>query len=658
MRYKGRNEITFSCEEKKNVTVILGDNTVGKTTIAQAFRFALYGEINMEKGKVREDYQLLNADVALSMDSNSKEPVIVELIIANGDKRYQIRREIMYIRRFPEKVLKETYRRNSVSLSENGDVFKEMEKEETEEVIQEMFPRDLSGYFLFDGEKWNTGNEKLMKENVKNSVHIMTGLSSAEKAMYHIKGMGINSALHKMKAKIKSGGIYDSIRADIDRNMLRIQSLKEKVEVDKKNIDNYENQINEIEEFLLANQSTESMQKHYKNQERLCKAKSQNLEIEYRTLVEDFSRGSYTYFALPMIKKAMELMKSIVVERKDIPYMKQATIDYLIRQGECICGAKITTTSQAYEHLMAQRKLLPPASIGLLLNEFEKTAERWKKEAVEFPEKITEHAKKLSEWQEEFEKVYNQLKKMEKEMDQNLNFSEKRTEQRRLKELRDNYISQKGSHEEAIRHLEQEMEKKERELTVMTTQNEENRKWQRRVEVTQQVYNKIESDYKKKEKEIFEELNKNIQENFSSMFNAKDKKVILDEKYGIHMMYQTTHGYLEEKNLSEGEKIARNFAFITTILQYNARRKQQNLLNKEEEFEVEMLPIVLDGPFSKLGAENIAMIAHALPEIAEQVIILMLDKDWEHTKLDEKVGRKYQIEKEKEAKSASLRRLE
>lgn len=30
MRYKGRNHIEFSCDDVKNVTVVLGDNTVKK----------------------------------------------------------------------------------------------------------------------------------------------------------------------------------------------------------------------------------------------------------------------------------------------------------------------------------------------------------------------------------------------------------------------------------------------------------------------------------------------------------------------------------------------------------------------------------------------------------------------------------------------------
>lgn len=36
MRYKGETEIRFSCNNTKNVTVVLGDNAFGKTTLAQA----------------------------------------------------------------------------------------------------------------------------------------------------------------------------------------------------------------------------------------------------------------------------------------------------------------------------------------------------------------------------------------------------------------------------------------------------------------------------------------------------------------------------------------------------------------------------------------------------------------------------------------------
>ena len=80
MRYKGNNRIEFSCDDKKNVTIILGDNTAGKTTIAQAFRWCLYGALLTERGKKQEDYQLLNNDILAKMDANSRASVFIEII--------------------------------------------------------------------------------------------------------------------------------------------------------------------------------------------------------------------------------------------------------------------------------------------------------------------------------------------------------------------------------------------------------------------------------------------------------------------------------------------------------------------------------------------------------------------------------------------------
>lgn len=138
------------------------------------------------------------------------------------------------------------------------------------------------------------------------------------------------------------------------------------------------------------------------------------------------------------------------------------------------------------------------------------------------------------------------------------------------------------------------------------------------------------------------------------MFNAKDKRIQLTENYEIQMLYQTNVGFREEKNLSEGEKIARNFAFIVTIMEYSRNKKAEQLGVEG----ADTLPIVLDGPFSKLGDKNISLIAKVLPEVSEQVIIFMLDKDWKYTGLDEYVGASYHIEKAADEAYASIRRVE
>ena len=99
------------------------------------------------------------------------------------------------------------------------------------------------------------------------------------------------------------------------------------------------------------------------------------------------------------------------------------------------------------------------------------------------------------------------------------------------------------------------------------------------------------------------------------------------------MYYRSIVGYsdYEEENLSNGEMIAVNFVYIVSILELAKKRK-----SKEETKEAILsLPLVLDAPFSNLSSDNTGLVAQKLPEFAEQVIIFMLDKDWEASGLQE-----------------------
>ena len=201
MRYKGKNTIEFSCDPQKNVTVVLGDNTVGKTTIAQAFRFGLYEAIFAERGKRQEDYQLLNNDILAMMNADSRASVSVEIVAEDEKQQYDIRREITYLRAYPQMVAKEVYKKVTLEISdkENPENCISVAPEKIEEVINEMFPRNLSHYFLFDGERWHDVTVNGVRASIKESVHILTGLSAYQKAIWHLKDMGSNSVIKKFK---------------------------------------------------------------------------------------------------------------------------------------------------------------------------------------------------------------------------------------------------------------------------------------------------------------------------------------------------------------------------------------------------------------------------------------------------------------------------
>lgn len=657
MRYKGENTIVFSCDPVKNVTVILGDNTVGKTTIAQAFRWGLYGAISTDRRKSDGEYMLLSNDVLIEMDADSRASVLVEIVAEDAGKRYTIQRETGYTRAFPKMIAREYQKKLQLHIADHDstDEGVEINENKAEEVINELFPKDLSHYFLFDGERWNDVTIGGVRENIKDSVHILTGLSSYQKALWHLKDMGSGSVIKKFKGKITgTGNLYDSLDADRKRMEREIEKCKEQIQTIDINLGNYEQKCRETEQYLEDNRNTEILQA--KNRQLCIVKKSQEERCinNYKMLVHDFSDKAYMLFAQPMIQAALEMVKAEAGVRRDIPHMRQASIDFILKSGTCICGTKILPDSKELDCLMEQRNYLPPADIGSLLGEFERTANRFKNRSAEARETFLEEAAKVDFSIRDYEDTCNELALLEKKMDEHINFGEQK---RRLLAYRDEMqklSNQKGTYKGQIESFRKRIEHVESEMKSQEAQSAENEKWRGRVTIAENLYDRMKKDFVEKEQKIFLELNRQIQSNFNRMFNAKDKKIELDKQYNIKMFYKSGESYREEQNLSEGEKIARNFAFIVTIMEYSRKKKAEN--NNREEVESDTLPIVLDGPFSKLGDENIHLIAGVLPEVSEQVIIFMLKKDWVYTGLDEYVGASYLIDKAPNQVYSSIRR--
>lgn len=98
-QYIGTQTIEFSTDENKRVTVLVGDNTSGKTTLIRAFEWCLYRKNGFDNPI------LLNDEVAKQMEESETQDVIVTIILRNReqtdegfcDVRYKITRAQKYI---------------------------------------------------------------------------------------------------------------------------------------------------------------------------------------------------------------------------------------------------------------------------------------------------------------------------------------------------------------------------------------------------------------------------------------------------------------------------------------------------------------------------------------------------------------------------------
>ena len=98
---------------------------------------------------------------------------------------------------------------------------------------------------------------------------------------------------------------------------------------------------------------------------------------------------------------------------------------------------------------------------------------------------------------------------------------------------------------------------------------------------------------------------------------------------------------------SEGLKAVKSFAFVSGLVDL-AKEALTSDKSKEADMGPQFYPLVMDAPFSNVDETHIRNISQILPASAEQVIIAVMQKDWEPASdiMASVVGKSYRIEKQ------------
>lgn len=675
MRYKGETEVRFSCNDDKNVTVVLGDNTFGKTTLAQAFRWGLFEELNTTNYTKKKDIVLLNNEVIATMSPESRQTVSVEIVIRDGNTQWKFTRTAYFklktssdrdlaIVQDGESKLTMIIIRDGVPgkvINNNGVNTGADEKKYkqgcVQETIENMLPRSLSNYFFFDGERW--GDAKTAKSEVKGSINTILGVTGLIEMMRHIKDGQGKTVLKTLRERIKgSGDEYDRLQAEIkdldesiDEYVRKIQEEEDALETSQRERDNLAKALND-------NRQVEEDQKKFAQLEKDISNMVEDRENYYADIVKLFS-GSARFFAGEMLLKVDALLAKVDLEGKDIPGVTVDTVDYLINLGKCLCGGDLSEDTEAYKNLMQLRNVIPPEMIGGAAGKFRDLLCDWQYNAQSL---ISDVEDKASDFESIQDRIYEKIDEkdlLEKKMDRKANIAALRKNYNTWVTLCRNHEKRRNEYISHLNFAKRTRESKNQQLDILSRQNKANESVNRAIAYAEAVYAMAERQLKKKQSGVFEQLNEIISENFDRMFNDGEKYAKLEDDYRIHVYYHSVGGSkdYEEQNLSNGEATAINFVYIVSVLEL-ARRKAAEEANEGEGNGIINLPLVLDGPFSTLSNENTSLVAKKLPEFAEQVIIFMLDKDWASSGLDEFVLPEYcyRVNKEEKANSSTIER--
>lgn len=634
-QFKGVTQINFSCDAERNVTVILGDNTFGKTTLLQAFNWCLYGEANFDNDK-----DLLNSDLAVHMKNGERETVSVEISLLHNGTEYIVTRTQRYTCG-GVKAHGEAVPTVMVSYKRDDGQTKPIDSERTmSEMINSWLPKELSTYFFFDTERISTVSQR---RDLANAVKNFLGFSALENTLRHLGDRLLKSTV--------IGRIYNSMDSDGDAKAQQAlnaaQTAREKREAIAKQLEEcseqiarYEERKSELEKILRENQSTTDLQKEIDKLERKIADEKKYLADALERFFRNFNADAMKFFLQPLLDNADNILAKLKIADKGVRNVTKATIDELIQRGHCICGQEICPGNDAYRHLMDAMHYVPPESIGITVRHYRDRLENFSRDAARVYdgtrqryEEIRRCKERIAEWEDDLADLRQKISGKENMARYETEHADIRKRLRDLNDKKDRLNQRDGA-------LERDIKQYQKAYDSLTARSQKNREAKELLTYAEELKAWLEPDCRKNENKLRESLQAEVNKIFGEMYHGQ-RIVKLDEQYQTKL-YAVVDGQEKELDLSEGLKRVRNFSFIAGLV---ALAKRQ--IFKELKITSEAYPLVMDAPFSNTDEEHTANISKVLPRIAEQVIMFVMQKDWANAEpvMSQCVGQKYRLNK-------------
>ena len=616
-------KIDFSTDPERNVTLVIGDNGTGKTTFAQAFTWCLFGETDFSN-KV-----MLNRMIAEKMTPDQKVVVKVVLSLTHGEADYEIIRTQEYKKSYSNKVTGANTVLNISRKTSNGNT-KYLKPNECEFEIKKIIPRELAGYFFFDGERI----EKMSKEiasgrkssNFANAVQNLTGLSATLSAITHLSPTRTTSVMGKFNGEYKgeSGSKIqqltkeiDALQDDIDKMTTRQAEVEDELAAARDSKAKFEQDIKQFEDGEKLQNERDQLNRDLAN--------ARNLRAQLvKRICKAYNEKMTNFFALSLVQRALDAASRSDFSGKDIPEMHAKTIEFLLKRGTCICGTHLDPGTIPYNKVQDLLQYLPPQSIGVTVGQFVKDSQSKYSRDVDMYDSISEQLTTISQQDDHISTIEDQIATISAQLDGDDVREQVKKLNAQIKACDAIIKARENEQKQLVYSLgvkSTEMSHKENSRSELSLLDKNNRKIELYKAYTERIYQEMYAEYKAEEKRIRENLEESINEIFKTIYNG-GLSLTIDDHYNISVYVTDYEGDVET---STAQGIAVIFAFISAIIKM-ARENQR--IRKDEAYS-EPYPLVMDAPLSAFDKRRIKAICSAIPETAEQVIIFIKDTDGE-----------------------------
>lgn len=624
--YRGQTEIELSLDPGKTITVIEGNMGIGKTTILESIYWCLYGEVRGGEGQSSDEGVITN-DVFEKIPIGGRDETSVEIDLYEGDElRYKIKRAIVFVKdresdktknnpitggSMPDGITVEEAVEYSERPRRSENWIPITNKASAQEKIENIFPKSLSSYFLFDAELLTSFFDSNMEKNVRNGIVLISGLPIIKRAIKN---------LDDTSREIRNGILDVKLTSKLEN----LNHLKKSVEHAKGEIERWNSERaavqkkkDELESFLRQ-YDEDHIKRLQVDSDRYQKDKK-DIETRLKTLENEMSSKLLYYNTMIRLQGSMaESMDLCNIWEKEgkipIAVSGHALKNILAKNPpECICGASLEEGSPG--RMKIQEHIAKNIVESPVIQNISTGRGHWGNMADEISG-IQEEILKMKATRTEFDKAHDiakiGIKKISKQLAESKSGEVNRASTD-LKDLMRSYDEMTGKIAIANDRLEQserEHQASEREYNIEMKKHKKFDSHRKRINLAK----KLEDIFKQCETELIDEMRNKVERKtekyFAKLVPRDDiSSVVIRPNYDVFAL--GSNG--KSKSLSAGQSCCLAMSYIAAIRDIAQR----------DYF------MLIDSPLHNISQKERVEIAQRLPQFLPEMQITLLMQDQE-----------------------------
>lgn len=616
-----------------NTTVIHGNNGSGKTTLMNAFTWVLYEKFSPA---FTSPEQLVNKRSLAEAEVNKPVPCWVEIIFEHDHKRYQAQR---ICRAYKNDTGMIEYGKSELYMKVVSDDGRWIHPEQSgEQIINRILPESLHQYFFFDGEKIEKIVRSDQRDEISEATKELLGIEVLNRGIKHLA-----EAKKSLESELQVIGNAET--KELLQNKSKKDGELDKIEERQKEIHqelkNYDQLKQEINNRLLEFKGAEGLPQQRQNLQSQASSLQEQLGQANQSIKNAIATTGYTVLLTDVITDFRGIIDGLR-DRGELPTgIKQQFVEELLNRKRCICGTELITGENHYNHVASWMAKAGVADVEETAIRLSVQVEEIAKKIPDFWQEIDDKQNKISGWRKELSLTETQIEDINKKL-RNFPNEDIQDLQKRLHDMQtkiDDLNRETGGNEQRISVVNKEIQELNKEINKKEMNEKKQKLAQERISVTQEAVERLTEVKNRLERHFRASLERRVQEIFNQI-SVTPYVPQLNSKYELSLI-ENTSGKEASVAASTGENQILSLSFILGIIDSVRQWSQKNTFMGPDS---STFPIVMDSPFGSLDQISRRHIAEKLPQLANQLIILVTQTQWRGevaTEMDKYIGRQY-----------------